>query len=87
MTVEFIPKNNDCFNFGAPNQTVFALFKIKEIAEILNYPPPTNDPIFATAKQARAIAAFMETCELDWRPEIKKMYINFILKCEGFETY
>lgn len=93
MTVEFEPKNKECFCFGVANSTWFHLLKTSKIRDILKNAPLTNDPIKATKKQALACADVMK----DWQPtefwfsdkpeKGKQMFIDFFEQCNGFSTF
>ena len=48
MSVEFVPKKEECFCFEAPNGHLFALLREPSFSEILGDPPRTNDSIDAS---------------------------------------
>ncbi|MBF0803329.1 MULTISPECIES: hypothetical protein [unclassified Neisseria] len=94
MAVEFDPKG-DCFSFGIPNGTWFAVLKETAVGDVLgrNY---LNDSIDATEEKALQCAEALKS----WMPpgnwyfgyspdkdEILPMMIEFFTKCQGFTTH
>lgn len=93
MTVEFIPKNRSCVEIALPNQTWFDLLRFSDIGNVFGriY---ANDPITATAEQARQCAAILSA----WQPPetwgvgllfpqetCQRLLIEFFNTCEGFK--
>lgn len=44
MSVEFIPNNKDCFEFGLPNGTWFKILENKNVKELIGG-IKSNDPL------------------------------------------
>jgi hypothetical protein len=87
VSVEFVPKKEECFCFEAPNGHLFALLREPSFSEILGDPPRTNDSIDASDEQAIKLAAFLRDWDASGWGGDKYMYIEFFEKCGGFTTY
>lgn len=89
MTVEFKPKNEGCWCFGAPNVHVFELLKKDGVRKILGEVPLTNDPIDASQEQSLRLGKFIRDNKhsdlKDW-PANADMYAEFFEQCGGFTT-
>lgn len=90
MTVEFEPKKEGCFCFGAPNDHVFDLLKKERVKQILGDVPLSNDPMDVTEVQSLALAAYIKENKLTelkrWRADAD-MYAEFFESCGGFTTH
>lgn len=87
MSVEFEPKNNGCFSFGAPNKHFFDLLKDSEFSKIIGSPLMTNDPLDIDHETALRLAQFMKGFNSKTWGGDKEMYIDFFENCGGFKTF
>lgn len=63
MTVAFIPNNQNCDEIELPNGTWFGILKYSKVGDVLGR-QYTNDPIIATAEQAKQCAEILD----EWQP-------------------
>jgi len=90
MTVEFDPKSQDCFSFGAPNGHWFSLLKVDEISSLLGNPALTNDPLDVSDETAKSLANVLREKQMELAIPSNLdlgMYIEFFDNCQGFTTY
>jgi hypothetical protein len=92
MTVEFEPKKEDTFCFGAPNSHFFDLLRDPGVKAIVGELPLTNDEIDIPEDQAIELSKYIKDNRnsklVDWADNVKNtdMYIEFFLNCGGFTT-
>jgi|TARA_B110000196_G_scaffold318674_1_gene334614 hypothetical protein len=92
MTVEFEPKKEDTFCFGAPNSHFFDLLRDPGVKAILGDIPITNDEMDVSEEQSIKLSEYIKekrsSTLVDWSDNVKNtdMYIEFFLNCGGFTT-
>lgn len=90
MSVQFIPKNPDCFDFSVANKTWFTLANEALVGKDLKVSlqvQRTNDSIEITEFEADIFVILLtEWVELkDWNFD-KQVFIDFFKQCGGFKT-
>jgi len=94
MSVEIVPKNNQCYGMGISNGSWYELLENKEIANLIGG-LKTNDPIDVSKETALKILEIVKktTFSEKWSNPmgdgrtLMELFIEFLECCDGFKTY
>ena len=93
MTVEFIPKSEDCFAFAAPDGHWFELLRKPGVRAILGgLLIMTNDPADIDRETAVKLGDYIQENKdgelSEWSEKVDwGMYREFFEDCDGFTTF